>query len=188
MPGPLPRDLPSLIAAVERGEEFRFRCFWGHRPSKDGRLTDAVFSQWWACRFEADGVSYTSAEQRMMAEKARLFGDEATLAQILANDDPGICKGLGRKISGYDDAAWAAVRFGVVVGTNISKFGQNPALRAYLLASGNDILVEASPVDGIWGIGLAAGDPRVFNAREWQGENLLGFALVAARAALRAGS
>ena len=182
----LPRDLASLRAAVLRGEEFRFRCFWGHRPSKDGRLTESVLSQWWPCRFEADGVSYTSAEQRMMAEKARLFGDEAALAQILATDDPGRCKALGRKVSGYDDATWAAVRFGVIVGSNIAKFGQSPALRSYLLSTGDDVLVEASPTDTIWGIGLAASDPRVIDPHQWQGENLLGFALVAARAALRA--
>ena len=182
----LPRDLASLRAAVLRGEEFRYRCFWGHRPSKDGRLTESVLSQWWPCRFEADGVSYTSAEQRMMAEKARLFGDEGTLARILASRDPAICKALGRKVAGYHDAAWAAVRFGVVVGTSLAKFGQSPALRSYLLSTGSDVLVEASPTDAIWGIGMAASDPRVIDPRQWEGENLLGFALVAARDALRA--
>ena len=185
MDGALAGDLSALRGAVSSGRQFRYRFFWGHRPSEDGLLTDSVFSQWWACRFELDGLSYTSAEQRMMAEKARLFGDEGVREQILATADPGRCKALGRKVSGYDDARWAAVRFQVIVESNLAKFGQSHALRSYLLGTGDDLLVEASPTDRIWGIGLAAGDPRALDPLQWEGENLLGFALVEARARLR---
>lgn len=182
---PLPRDVAALRAAVTAGQSFRYRFFWGHRPSRDGRLTDSVFSQWWRSRFELDGERYASAEQRMMAEKARLFEDAELREQILAEQDPGRCKALGRKVRGYDDARWAAARVAVVVEANVAKFGQSEALRSYLLATGDDLLVEASPLDAIWGIGLAANDPRAADPREWLGENLLGFALIAAREVLR---
>jgi ribA/ribD-fused uncharacterized protein len=77
-------------------------------------------------------------------------------------------------------------REGAVSG-NLAKFGQNPSLKAYLLATGDKVLVETSPLDKIWGIGLAAGDPHASNPAEWQGQNLLGFALMAVRAELPRG-
>ena len=181
----LPLDLASLRRAVSAGHAFRYRYFWGHRPRADGRLGDSVFSQWWACRFVEDGHTYTSAEQFMMAGKARLFADDETLAAILAAGDPGRCKALGRKVRGFDEARWAAARFDLVTRGNVAKFGQNPDLRGFLLGTGDDLLVEASPVDRVWGIGLAADDPRAGDPMSWLGENLLGFAIVRARGVLR---
>ncbi len=76
----LPLDLASLLHAVSQGVSPRYRFFWGHRARVDGRLTDSVFSQWWPCTFEVSGERYSSAEQFMMAQKARLFGDDAAWA------------------------------------------------------------------------------------------------------------
>ena len=90
----------ALIAAGVTAETRKFIFFWGHRPRVDGRLGDSVFSQWWACRFDEDGHTYTSAEQFMMAGKARLFGDADALAAILAEPDPAACKRLGRRVRG----------------------------------------------------------------------------------------
>ena len=120
-----------------------------------------------------------------MAGKARLFADADSLAAILATDDPSRCKALGRKVRGFDESAWAAARFDLVTLGNVEKFGQARALRAYLLETGEDILVEASPTDSIWGIGLARDDERAKDPNHWRGINLLGFALVRARAILR---
>lgn len=180
----LPRDLAALRSAVEAGGRFTYRYFWGHTPRPDGALSDAVFSQWWACRFEVDGQVYSSAEQFMMAGKARLFGDEATRARILAAHDPAIVKRLGREVRGFDEARWAAEREALVTRGNVAKFGADPALGAYLAGTGEDLLVEASPTDRVWGIGLASRDPAAADPRRWRGLNLLGFALVAAREAL----
>lgn len=92
-----------------------------------------------------------------------------------------------RLVRGFDDAVWARERFALVVEGSVHKFGQDPALRTYLLGTGERVLVEASPVDRIWGIGLAKDDPRSANPASWRGLNLLGFALMEARTRLRAG-
>jgi hypothetical protein len=172
----------DVVLAQSTGRPVSFRFFWGHRGHG---LGDHVLSQWWPCRFTHDGVSYTSAEQWMMAEKARLSGDENTLAQILAEHDPSTIKKLGRRVSPYDDARWVAHRFDAVVAGSVLKFGQNAALRRYLLDTGDDVLVEASPLDTVWGIGLGATSPLARDAKTWRGENLLGFALGRAREKLR---
>ena len=119
-----------------------------------------------------------------MAEKARLFGDEATLAQILAAPHPGVAKALGRQVQGFDNEVWTQHRFDIVVRGNQAKFGQNETLKSYLLSTNEKILVEASPTDTIWGIGLAETDQRVYDPRQWRGSNLLGFALMQVRALL----
>ena len=87
-----PLDIDSLRSRVAAGERFEYRLFWGHKPRPDGQISNSCFSQWWACRFEIDGQSYSSAEQFMMAAKARLFDDPPSLAQILNTDDPGRAK------------------------------------------------------------------------------------------------
>ncbi len=179
-----PLDLESLRGAVVAGATFTYRYFWGHKPRADGQLSDSVFSQWWKCRFEVDGQAYASAEQFMMAGKARLFGDDAALTKILATPDPDACKALGRKVRGFEEAKWKAAAFDLVTRGNVAKFGQDARLRAYLVRTGDDVLVEASPVDAVWGIGLARDDERARDPRTWQGENLLGFALMRARGEL----
>ena len=122
----------------------------------------------------------------MMAEKAALFADRTAYDAIIASDSPGKAKALGRQVANYNDATWQAARFAVVCSVYLGKFRLNPALQTFLLNSGDKILVEASPQDRIWGIGLAASDPRAADPRQWQGENLLGFALMQVRTELRA--
>ncbi|RMI30207.1 NADAR family protein [Nocardia stercoris] len=160
--------------------------FWGHQPQRDGSIGSGALSQWWPCRFELDGVEYASAEQWMMAAKARLFGDEAAVAPILAARTPAEAKALGRKVRGFDENRWAAECFELVVRGNVAKFGQDSALRDYLLGTGQRVLVEASPRDRIWGIGLSATDPAATDPGQWRGSNLLGFALMEARQRLAA--
>lgn len=179
-------DVASLCAVAERGEPFELRLFWGHRARPDGRLSDSCFSQWWPCRFTVGGAEYSSAEQFMMAEKARLFGDDEVLAQIMAAKDPGKVKSLGRRVRHFEQAAWERSRFAIVCAGNVAKFGQDQQLRKYLLATAPAVIVEASPVDKIWGIGHAASDPAARDPRTWAGLNLLGFALMRARAELGA--
>ncbi|WP_333766759.1 NADAR family protein [Streptomyces sp. IBSBF 2435] len=174
-------DLAALIAA---GAPAKWLLFWGHRPQRDGSIGPGVLSQWWPSSFAVDGVTYGSAEHWMMAGKARLFGDDASLAAVLGARTPAEAKNLGRLVRGFDDARWVAARFALVVAGNLAKFGQDAALRSYLLGTGRRILVEASPRDRLWGIGLAASDDRATDPARWRGENLLGFALMEARARL----
>lgn len=154
----------------------RFVLFW-QPPSP--------FSQWTYSEFVVDGVPYTHAEQFMMAEKARLFGDTAILAQILGAQDPRTQKALGRQVHDFSEAPWLAQRSEIVVRGNLAKFSQDPLLREALLDTGDRILVEASPLDRVWGIGLRADDRRALDPSRWRGLNLLGEALVEVRRRLR---
>ncbi|GAA3008313.1 NADAR family protein [Streptosporangium longisporum] len=181
------RDVAGLIAAVERGERVRYLMFWGHRPPRSGGVGAGCLSQWWPADFTVDGVVYRTAEHFMMAGKARLFGDEETAAEIVAAGHPKRAKDLGRRVRGFDERAWEEARFDLVVRGNLAKFDQHPELREFLLGTGERVLVEASPVDRVWGIGLAADDERAGRPELWLGPNLLGFALMEVRRALRQG-
>ena len=181
-----PLTLAELRTRACAGEPFDYLHFWGHRERADGAVSASCFSQWFPARFEVDGIVYPSAEHFMMAEKAYLFDDRAALAKILAAATPDAAKRLGRGVAGYDDARWADHRFDAVVRGNAAKFGQNGKLRRFLRDTAPRVLVEASPVDAIWGIGLAAKDPRAADPAQWQGLNLLGFALMAVRDRLAA--
>ena len=132
------------------------------------------FSQWHPSKFEVDGVQYSHAEQFMMAEKARLFGDEATLKRIMASKHPKEQKALGRQISPFDATKWNAVAKKSVYKGNYAKFTQNKDFLDALLATKGTTLVEASPYDKIWGIGLGKDDPLALNRANWKGTNWLG--------------
>ncbi|MFI7641362.1 NADAR family protein [Nonomuraea sp. NPDC049400] len=135
-----------------------------------------------------DGHTYASAEHYMMAHKAWLFGDAESADKILAAGHPNEAKSLGRTVRGFDQATWEARSFDIVVRGNVAKFGAHEELAEFLLGTAGRVLVEASPVDRVWGIGLAAADERAASPATWRGANLLGFALMAARDTLLARS
>lgn len=174
-------SLAQLQARVATGESFEYLHFWGQSQRADGTVTASCFSQWYPSRFEVDGVVYPSAEHFMMAEKARVFDDQRTVEQVLVAPTPNDAKSLGRRIAGYDDARWEAHRFDAVGRGNEAKFSQSRPLRNFLAGTTPRVLVEGSPVDAIWGIGMAAGDLRAGDPTQWQGLNLLGFALMMVR-------
>ncbi len=132
------------------------------------------FSQWQHAEFELDGDHYNTAEQAMMVAKARLFDDKEVAAQILTATDPGKQKALGRKVRGFNEATWDAQKVDIVHRINMAKFRQNKGLRRKLFQTGTRLLVEASPVDTIWGIGLDATAARETPPDLWPGQNLLG--------------
>ncbi|MEV5408647.1 NADAR family protein [Thermopolyspora sp. NPDC052614] len=182
------RDVASLVAVARRGERIKYLMFWGHRPPRSGGLGPGCLSQWWPSEFTVDGVRYRTAEHFMMAGKARLFGDEEMERAIIEAGHPEQAKDLGRRVRGFDEATWSAARFDLVIQGNLAKFGQDPGLRDFLLGTRDRVLVEASPVDRVWGIGLAADDERAENPEQWRGLNLLGFALMEVRETLRRAS
>ena len=177
-------DLIELRQRCSKGEQFRYLFFWGHQPSKNGTITQSCLSQWYATSFEIDGVEYPTAEHWMMASKARLFGDEESLRRILDAADPKTAKTLGRSVKNFDDGVWQSNCRQLVTEGNIATFGQNDALKAFLLETADQVLVEARPYDAIWGIGLKATDERAKHPDTWQGQNLPGFALMDVRADL----
>ena len=174
----------AIIERYNSGEELHIIAFWGHTPNPK-KMTKACFSQWYDCRFEVEGVQYHTAEQYMMAQKAALMCDIPTYTRIMAADNPEDYKALGREVQHFDAALWDQKKYHVVLQGNLAKFSQNPELFEYLESTGDSVLVEGSPYDGIWGVKLGIDDKRILNPNEWRGENLLGFALMETRDILR---
>jgi len=175
-------NIETLTSDIAAGLRPKWCFFWGHTPAKDGSITKACFSQWWTgYPFEIDGVSYQTAEHWMMAEKARLFEDTETCGRILEAYHPNQAKKLGRLVRGFDENRWLEARWKIVVRGNTEKFLQHSALADFLRATGDRIIVEASPYDRIWGIGMASDHPDAENPACWRGLNLLGFALMQVR-------
>ncbi|MEV0320561.1 NADAR family protein [Streptomyces sp. NPDC050658] len=178
-------SVEALVAAARGGDRVKYLHFWGHRPRRDGSLGAGCLSQWWLAPFTVDGVEYGTAEHWMMAGKARLFGDAEAERAVLASRTPAEAKNNGRLVRGFDEAIWERERFGIVVEGSVHKFSSTDELRSFLVGTGERVLVEASPLDRIWGVGLAADDERIQDPEQWRGPNLLGFALMAARDRLR---
>lgn len=174
----------KLVADYLSGSQTKFTFFWVH-TSSDDRLGKECLSQWFPAPFEASGDVYLTAEHWMMAEKARLFDDEASRQRILEAPTPADAKRLGREVLGFDNAKWVSARVGVVTQGSLLKFTQHAPLRDYLLSTGDSVLVEASPHDRVWGIGLSSDDDRASDPTQWPGLNLLGFILMDVRASFQ---
>lgn len=121
----------------------------------------------------------------MMYRKAEVFGDHAAADRVLSVGDPRQAKAIGRQVQNFDAGNWDEFRWEIVVAGNVAKFSQNQGLGEFLLRTGDAILVEASPVDAIWGIGMDKASAMNTHPRDWRGENLLGFALMETRDRLR---
>ena len=172
------KNIKERYDAVDR---LKYIFFWGHRPRKDGQISQSCFSQWWEEAFVVDGKTYKSAEHWMMAGKAKLFGDEEMLQKIIDCRTPAEAKKLGRKVRNFDNDIWLKNRYEIVLDGNKHKFSQGETLKAFLLNTGNRVLVEASPYDAIWGVGLAADYKGIHDPNNWKGLNLLGFVLMEVR-------
>ena len=154
-------------------------CF--HDPNEP----NGFLSNWYPSPFTFDGQSYSSMEQYMMHQKAHLFGDAETAAAILATDNVGKVKALGRCVQNYSDPLWNGVRQIIVYRGLLEKFRQNEDLKHQLLATHPHILAECAVQDKIWAIGLSIKDEYRLEPDLWQGQNLLGFALMQVREQLK---
>lgn len=146
-----------------------------------------LFSQWYPSPFVIDGIQYGCAEQYMMAEKARLFDDPVREKIIMETGSPALQQRFGRQVVGFDKAVWDAHAKPIVKRASMAKYQQNADCRAALFATGTKTLVEASPVDKIWGIGLRKDDKRAKKRSTWKGMNWLGQVLTEVRNELQAG-
>ena len=144
-----------------------------------------VFSQWFQHDMEIDGVIYNCAEQYMMAMKADYFDDQLAKQKIMSTDDPSEQKAIGRTVKNFDAEAWNAVSRGFVYKANIVKFASDPNLKQELFDTGEREIVEASPYDRIWGIGLGEHDERALDKSQWRGTNWLGEVLMKVREDLK---
>ncbi|MCM1142903.1 MAG: NADAR family protein [Muribaculum sp.] len=158
-----------------------FVFFWGHT----GDTRKSCFSQWFIRDFTIDGISYCCMEQYMMAEKAKLFGDTEILEKILKSSEPQKIKSFGRAVRNFDPTTWDLHKCQIVYQGNLAKFGQNEDLKTILLATNDKILVEASPYDKIWGVGMSVNDIDIVDPNKWKGHNLLGETLMKVRETLK---
>lgn len=154
-------------------------CF--HSPDEP----NGYLSNWYPSPFTADGQHYSSMEQYMMHQKALLFGDAETAAAILATNNVGKIKALGRCVQNFNDTIWNGVRQIIVYRGLLEKFRQNPDLKRQLLATHPHILAECAVMDKIWAIGLSMKDEYRLEPDLWQGQNLLGFTLMQVREQLK---
>lgn len=150
-------------------------CF--HNPDEE----NGYLSNWAISYFTVDGITFSSAEQYMMYQKAICFYDSETAHKILKTDDVAEIKKLGRQVSNYNDAIWSEIRQDVVYKGLLAKFEQNEDLKEQLKSTGNAILAECAVHDKIWGIGLSMTDPNRFDQSKWKGKNLLGYTLMKVR-------
>ena len=145
--------------------------FWG----------DPTFSNWGQARIVYKDKVFQNTEQAFMWEKAKFFGDEETAEEILKNDNPSMAKKLGRKVKNFDNERWMINSFTFMVAVNKAKFLQHEKMAKILLSTADKTIVEASPYDKIWGVGLHWNDDAILDEHKWQGLNLLGKALMEVR-------
>lgn len=150
-------------------------CF--HNPDEE----NGYLSNWYKSEFVVDNITFSSMEQYMMYKKAICFHDEEIAKKILTIDDVAQIKELGRLVSNYNESYWNGVRQIIIFEGLLEKFSQNEDLKENLKATGNEILAECAVRDRIWGIGLSMKDPDRFEVNKWNGQNLLGYALMMVR-------
>lgn len=156
--------------------------FWGHTEN-GSNVTKACLSNFYPCEFEFNSKMFNFSEQCFMYQKALLFNDFEIAKQILNETDVRKIKALGRKVKDFDNELWDKHKEDFMYNACYAKFSQNDELKDFLLSTGNCEIVEASPVDNIWGIGFSS-DNAMENINKW-GQNLLGKVLMKVRAELR---
>ena len=169
-----------LSRLIKQGSFKEFLFFWKH-TSRSNKIGPHVLSQWYESPFKENNVVYNTAEHYMMAKKAELFDDKISLNLILNNPSPEYAKKIGRGVKSFNVKVWNRHKIDIVTQGSILKFSQNLDLKKYLLSTNNKILVEASPYDPYWGIGMRSNDRYAKHPSRWKGENLLGFCLMNVR-------
>lgn len=161
----------------------RFTFFWG----RSGETS--YLSNWYISDFEFKGHVFHSGEQMFMWQKAILFGDKEIAETILQTpvttfSDNKKIKNLGRMVKNFDEETWSEHREDLIYEGLLEKFRQNESLKSKLLSTGDTIIVEASPYDRVWGIGLSRYDYDALDPSKWRGLNLLGEVLMRVRRTL----
>jgi len=170
---------------ISKGIPVDYFFFWGHTPKQEGVVDKSCLSQWFPLPFKVDNITYATAEHWMMAGKAKLFKDEEALSKILGTPKPGSAKAIGREVRNFVKEVWDEHAGNIVVEGNYHKFSQHESLKSFLIKTGNKIIVEASPRDTIWGIGLSQNSEKATDPFQWRGTNWLGFALMEVRDRLK---
>ena len=145
---------------------------------------NVYLSNWYTSKFvDSQGVTYNNAEQYLMYQKAILFKDFQVAKLILNTNNPKLIKELGRKVSNFEETIWITNRENIMYDGCFYKFSQNSNLKTKLLTTCDNQLVESSPYDKIWGIGL--NKYQALKQSNWPGLNLLGKVLIKVRKSLK---
>lgn len=163
--------------------------FW---KTHKGVIDKGCFCQWHKSDF-LDGtdkingrpIKYCCCEQFMMGQKAQLFSDYESFEKIINSTNPSEIQKLGRQVRNFDSNIWDKFKYTIVFNGNYKKFSQNNELKDFLLSTGDSLIVEASPYDKIWGVGIPEVNNKIYIPDYWQGQNLLGFAIMHVRHILR---
>jgi ribA/ribD-fused uncharacterized protein len=144
---------------------------------------NGIYSNWHVCQVKdlLTDIIFENTEQAFMWYKADVFNDIETKKLVENTIDPRKVKKLGRLIKTYDDNVWSSVRYRKMLYVNLLKFLQNKELKFQLINTGDKIIVEASPLDCVWGVGLSEEDPLILDEKNWKGKNLLGKVLMEVR-------
>lgn len=152
-----------------------------HKPDEP----NGFLSNWYLSPFELDGIQYSSVEQYIMYQKCKVFADEISAAAVMSTNDVAAQQSIGRLSKGYISEVWAGLRQMVAFRALMAKFDQNDDLKQMLLDTGEAWLVECARSDKNWACGVRLNDERRFDTANWDGQNLLGFALMEVRRNLR---
>ena len=144
-----------VLEKLKSNEPMEYLFFYGHKKNAE-TIGDECLSQWYDCKFTINGRTIHTAEQYMMSQKAAVFGDKETFKKIMSAKHPKEYKALGRQIKNFKQETWDKAKYKIVLDGNLLKFSQNEELKQFLLSTGDKILVEASPYDKVWGIGMSA--------------------------------
>lgn len=178
-------SVDDILKEKKTGIERNQILFWGHHPRNETEIDKSCLSQWYMADFYVGHIKYCCMEQYMMSKKAELFGNVEIRDRIMNTDKQEEIKQLGREVRPFESKIWNQFKRSIVLTGNYYKFSQIPKLRHFLMDIGEALLVEASPYDEIWGIGLSEEAAREGNVDHWRGRNLLGFALMEVRDELR---
>lgn len=174
-------NIDWLKANKDKYSQLDYLYFWGHTPKYDDIVDKSCLSQWYDSPFVTGLLNLKTAEHYMMYGKAIVFKDEEAIYEILAAKTPKNAKFLGSKVKNFNGETWDVVKIETVFKGNMLKFTQHTDLAEFLIKTKDKILVEASPYDKIWGVGLGKNDPLIKDVETWKGENLLGFTLMEVR-------
>eukprot|EP01084_Bolivina_argentea_P140749 247386_1 len=149
-------------------------------------LDDTFLSPRYLSSFVANDVKYFSLEQFMMAQKAKIMGDDESFKKILNvsgdNDGSVTCKILGRGIKPWDENKWNINKEDVCFHGNYNKFAQNNELKIKLLSyDTKKVFVDGWKGNKIWGVGIDIDDKTIEDKKNWKGQNLLGIVITKVR-------
>ena len=164
----------KMLPTSTEGRGTKVESLTGSSQKQYNFFWSGPYSQWDPSPFQLGEIKFSCAEQMMMLFKALVFDDLDVAKAVMATDDPQLQKAQGRKVKRFLAPIWDRVNYSVVYIANVEKFSQNPEHLKYILTDGSDMIVEASPEDKIWGIGIGGNHPDIRDESKWQGENRLG--------------